>query len=107
MRSSWILSNERVWKKNLHFYIEGIADSTAEDAGDPGYQDASNTEKKISTSSQENASSTDENKTENKPQPDTVSTDSGVSMDSGISSGNSEGEVDTELVYEKPKHLNQ
>ena len=98
-------------KKNLHFYIEGIADSTAEDAGDPGYQDASNTEKKISTSSQENASSSssssDENKTENKPQPDTVSTDSGVSMDSGISSGNSEGEVDTELVYEKPKHLNQ
>lgn len=45
----------------------------------------------------------------NQPQPDSVSTDSGISMDSGISSGNSEGEVETQeqLFYEKPKHLNQ
>ena len=95
------------WQKLL--YLEGIADSTAEDLRDLAYGDASSPEKKNSTSSQENASSSSDsdNKTETKPQPDTVSTDSGVSMDSGISSGNSEGEVDTELIYDKPKHLNQ
>jgi hypothetical protein len=94
------------WQKLL--YLEGIADSTAEDLRE-AYGDASSPEKKNSTSSQENASSSSDsdNKTETKPQPDTVSTDSGVSMDSGISSGNSEGEVDTELIYDKPKHLNQ
>lgn len=48
-------------------------------------------------------------KSSSEKQPDAVSTDSGISMDSGISSGNSEGdEVDAEqLFYEKPKHLSQ
>ena len=63
--------------------------------------------KKKSTTCQENVCSSDDNKIETRSQPDNVSTDSGVSIDSGISSGNSEGEVDTELIYEKPKHLNQ
>ena len=50
-----------------------------------------------------------ENEVEEKPQPqpDSLSTDSGISMDSGVSSGNSETEIDQELFYEKPKHLNQ
>ena len=65
------------------------------------------TEEKISDiKSDESKSSVTE---ETKKPPDSVSTDSGICTDSGISSGNSDPEVDNpdQLVYEKPKHLNQ
>ena len=50
-----------------------------------------------------------EKKSSTDKSPDSVSTDSGISgTDSGISSGTSEPEADNpELLYDKPKHLNQ